>query len=198
MIFFGLLIIAVGAGLYFTNQEPTSAGTMTTVKKLFNLPDVNPDVQGGSFKRDYDLEFQSVSDETGVPFALLKAHAIRESSLNEKAFRDENPSKRTDRIGWASRGLMQILWWPNSNRWGKYGFPDATLGPMGENMFNPYINIKIAAHLIRDNLNACGGNVRDAINMYNTGKKEAQYQAPHDYVNKVLSSYETLIKRKVT
>lgn len=189
---FGL--IAIIAAIFYSNEESEGFKPM---KKLFNLPDIDPSLQGGTFSREFDLEFKAVSDETGVPFALLKAHAIRESSLNPKAFRDENPTKRVDRIGWASRGLMQILWWPKSERWAKYGYPDALLGPDGSFMFEPYINVKIAGQLIRDNLNFCGGNLRDAINMYNTGKKEAHFKAPHDYVNKVISSYETLIKRKV-
>lgn len=195
MIILGLSIIGIGVLLFNQNTDFESVGG--TMPKIFDLPDIEPSEQGGTFKRDFDLEFQAVSDETGVPFALLKAHAIRESSLDSQAFRDENPTKRTDRIGWASRGLMQILWWPGSNRFGKYGFPDGTLGKDGEKMFNPYVNIKIAGQLIRDNLNSVGGNLRDAVNMYNTGKKESQYKAPHDYVNKVISSYETLIKRKV-
>lgn len=157
------------------------------------LKDVSPENQGGTYKKDYDQAFLAASKKRGVPFALLKAHAIAESSLNPKAFRDENPSGRTDRKGWASRGLMQILWWPGSERWKKYGHPDSDLGSDGDMMFDPYLNTDIAAALIKDNLKAVDGSLRDAINMYNTGKTEAQYRAPENYVDKVLGYYNKLI-----
>lgn len=166
---------------------------MVDMKRLFNLKDVDPDDQGGTWKKDYDFVFEASADHTGVPFALLKAHSIMESSLNPKAFLDENPQKNPKRIGWASRGLMQLLYWPNSTRFEKYGFKSTT----GDELFESVINVEIAAKLIADNLRACGGNIRDAINMYNTGKKESALKAPHNYVDRVLSNYETLIKGKV-
>lgn len=196
MIYLVLAAIAgVAVFLMPRNSESVSfEGDSSVNDRLFNLPDVLPENQGGSYKRDFDVYFESAANEFGVPFALMKAHAIKESSLNPKAFRDENPSKRTDRIGWASRGLMQLLFWPKSTRFEKYGFP-ASSDP--DDLYTPYTNIRIAAQLIRDNLNACGGNLRDAINMYNTGKKEAQYAAPGQYVDKVVGYYETMIKQKV-
>lgn len=203
------VILAVGSvlGLFYLVPKKTDeeSGGITFVKqdKLYGLKDISPDDQGGSFKKDHDIYFEAASDEFGVPFALLKAHAIVESSLNASAFRDENPSKRDDRIGWASRGLMQILWSPlepkkgdngvNRDRWVKYGYPAESLGIDGIRQFEPNVNIRIAAQLIKDNLKAAGGNLRDAINMYNTGKKEAVYAAPHDYVNKVLKNYNKMI-----
>lgn len=191
------LIFAGIAGLVFLFTQKASNGEETTVsERLYKLPDIEPENQGGSYKKDYDIYFETAADSNGVPFALLKAHAIAESSLNPNAFRDENPTKRADRQGWGSRGLMQILWWPNSERWKKYGYPDKDLGVDGIRMFEPYINIDIAAHLIADNLRACQGSVRDAINMYNTGKKEAQFQAPHNYVDKVLGYYKTISKQE--
>lgn len=174
-----------------------SQGESNVGRRLYNLPDVEPENQGGSFNRDYDFYFETSADDSGVPFALLKAHAIMESSLNPAAFRDENPKNRADRQGWASRGLMQILWWPGSERWKKYGFGDATLGVSGVRMFEPQVNLAIASKLIRDNLNACNGNLRDAINMYNSGKKESEYVAPYEYVDRVLKNYSTLIGRSV-
>lgn len=165
-------------------------GNTLSEKRLYDLADIDPAEQGGSWKRDFDLYMQAAADETGVPFALIKGHAIMESSLNPRAFRDENPSNREDRQGWASRGLMQLLFWPGSTRFAKYGFP-ASSDP--ENLFDPNTNVRIGAKLIADNLKACNGNLRDAINMYNTGKKESQYQAPYDYVNRVLKNYQTLI-----
>ena len=194
-----ILEIALGLGAFYILTK--KGGTLT---KLYDLPDIEPENQGGVFKRDFDTIFETVSGETGVPFALLKAHAIAESSLNPNAFLDESGG-RTDRIGWASRGLMQILWAPgmnhaeiNADRWKKYGYPGTTLGASGERQFEPYINVKIAGLLIRDNLHACKGNIRDAVNMYNTGRKESQYKAPNNYVGKVLGYYATLIKGSVS
>lgn len=172
-------------------------GPIMTKQRLFNLPDIDPSEQGGSYKQDYDVFFESVADATDVPFALLKAHALMESSLKPDAFRNENPSNRADRQGWASRGLMQILWWPGSNRWKKYGYPDSVLMNDGSGMFDPHTNIDIAAHLIAENINKCEGNIRDAINMYNTGKKESVYKAPYSYVDRVMAFYSKLIKKDV-
>lgn len=186
--------IAGIAALFLVSQNAKGGNVPPEQKRLFGLPDVTPAEQGGTMKRDYDLFFAAAADEFGPPFTLLKAHAMMESSLNPRAFRDENPSKRTDRLGWASRGLMQTLFWPGSTRFEKYGF-DSDRSP--DDLFDPQTNIEVAAQLVRDNLNACGGNIRDAINMYNTGKKEAQYAAPNNYVDRVLTFYETLIKKEV-
>lgn len=185
-LFAGVAVILFGA----------SGMGISTSGKLFGLKDVLPKDQKGTFKRDYDLIFSEASDKTGVPFALLKAHSIQESSIKADAFLDES-GNRADRKGWASRGLMQILWWPGSERWKKYGYADKDLGTGGVLMFDPKINVDIAAQLIRDNLKACKGNLRDAVNMYNTGKKEADFAAPGDYVNKVIKYYETILGEKV-
>ena len=193
-------LLIAGAGflaLLFSNQaSAVSLGESKVKKRLFNLPDIEPENQGGSWSTDYDLFFEQTANDSGIPFALLKAHAIMESSLKPRAFRDENPSKRADRTGWASRGLMQILWWPGSERFKKYGYEDADL-ENGEAMFDPHVNIDIASQIIRANLETCDGNLRDAINMYNTGKKESQFKAPYDYVDRVMNNYKTLIKKEV-
>lgn len=215
------MILLIGAaaiaGLYFmTQKKPVtsendivdeSSTSTPEVKKekvlLYDLQDVDPDDQGGSYKRDYDIYFESARDEFGVPFALLKAHAIAESSLNPNAFLDENPTKRPDRIGWGSRGLMQILWSPleakkgdngiNRDRWVKYGYPADALGIDGIRQFEPNVNVRIAAQLMRDNLNSAKGNIRDTINMYNTGKKESVFPAPNGYTDKVYGYYKKLL-----
>ena len=192
MIIAAALLISISVFFLGTKGE---GGFSLTGKRLYDLPDTDASDQGGKYKTDFDLFFMAAADEFGVPFALLKAEALKESSLNPRAFRDENPSQRTDRAGWASRGLMQLLFWPKSTRFEKYGF-SSSRSP--DDLYDPYTNIRIAAQLIRDNLNACGGNLRDAINMYNTGKKESQYAAPGGYVNKVISYYEEIIQRKVS
>lgn len=190
-----ILVPILAAGFFLIPRGSDAERIGGSMKRLYDLPDIEPENQGGNYKKDFDPYFESCANEFGVPFALLKAHAIKESSLNPKAYRDENPSKRTDRIGWASRGLMQLLFWPGSDRFAKYGFPKDS-DP--DELYEPYENIRIAAQLIRDNLKACGGDLRDAINMYNTGKKEAQYQAPLQYVDKTIGYYETMIKQKIS
>lgn len=185
-----LAAILLGVGIFFMSRNASNAG------RLYGLLDVLPEEQGGSYKRDFDVIFEKYADKYGVPFALLKAHAIKESSLNPRAFRDENPTKRVDRQGWASRGLMQLLAWPGTTRWVQFGYPVANESDL-EKMYDPEINIDLAAQLIRSNLKACGGNLRDAINMYNAGVKESVRQAPGEYVNKVVSYYEKMIKRSV-
>jgi len=182
-------LIILGLGVLLLGASQIS-------KNSNGLPDIDPDEQGGNFKRDFDRSFLRAAKMTGVPFAFIKAHAIAESSLNPKAKVDES-NGRSDRKGWASRGLMQILWWPNSNRFAKYGHPDSELGDDGGAMFDPDLNTEIAAKLIKDNLDSVDGSVRDAINMYNTGRTEAQFKAPNGYVDKVLGYYSKLIKREV-
>lgn len=163
----------------------------------FNLVDVVPADQGGDYSTIYDYYFSKYAKKYAVPFAMIKAHAIVESSLNANAFRDESDTG-SNREGWASRGLMQILWWPKSERFKKYGHPDSTLGASGELMFDPDTNVDIGACLIRDNLRACNGNVRDAMNMYNAGVKESVRKAPNGYVDKVFGIYDQLTNGKAS
>lgn len=185
-LFIGGIII-----LFFVQKSTAKDDSMT---RIYSLEDIDPIDQGGGFKKDYDPQFETAADEQSIPFALIKAHAIAESSLNPRAFRDENPTKRIDREGWASRGLCQLLYWPGSDRFAQYGYPSSKLGN-GDSLFDPGINIDIAAQLIKSNLVTCNGNLRDAINMYNTGKKESQYKAPLGYVDKVLGYYNKIIKK---
>lgn len=154
-------------------------------KNVMGLPDIDPEVQGGSFSVKYDEVLDQISHEKGVPFALLKAHAIRESSLNSAAFRQEPNGK-------ASYGLMQILWWKNSNRFVNFGYSDDTIGNES-NLYDPYLNVSIAASLILENWDRFNENLRDTINAYNTGVSEAKRVAPYNYVDDVIKYYKTLI-----
>lgn len=193
------LIPVAGVLIYFMFAAKGDSDVNT---RLYGLKDVEPENQSGGYKSDYDLIFKAVADEFGVPFALLKAHAIQESSLISSAYRDESAG-RADRPGWASRGLMQLLWSPydpktgdkgiNNQRWKKYGYDAASLGIDGIRQFEPLVNIRIAAQLIRDNLKAAGGNVRDAINMYNSGVKESVNPAPGNYTGKVYGYYTKIL-----
>ena len=178
------VLVLAGIGIYAYAKGGGVNG------RLYGLKDCKPEEQGGNYKRDFDSSYERAANKTGVPFALLKAHAIRESSQKPQAFVNESAG-RADRAGWASRGLMQILWWPGSDRFAKYGYPDSSLGD-GSIMFQPDINCEIAAKLIADNLKACDGNLRDTINMYNTGVKESKRVAPFNYVDDVLEYYEEI------
>jgi soluble lytic murein transglycosylase-like protein len=153
------------------------------------LLDVEPGDQGGVWKDTYDYAFEQARDSIGVPFALLKAHAIRESALKPGAYRQEPSGK-------ASYGLMQVLWWKNSNRFALFGYPDDSIGD-GSLLYDPVANCLIAASIIKDNWQRLG-NLRDTINAYNTGVKESVRVAPGNYVNDVLKNYSTLIGKKVT
>lgn len=187
MIFLGVALIAI---LLMAQKTSGSEYIMSEPKqRLYDLKDVLPENQGGNYKTDFDLYFEKSADQYGVPFALLKAHAIAESSLNPKAFMDESKTG-SNRQGWASRGLMQLLFWPKSTRFEKYGFSSTR---SVDDFFDPETNIDVAAQLIRDNLRSCKGNIRDAINMYNTGAKESVRIAPNGYVDKVLGYYNKLI-----
>lgn len=156
---------------------------------LSDLPDVLPQNQGGNYKRDYDQYFYEYSEMKGVPFALMKAHAIQESSINHRAFRQEPNGK-------ASYGLMQVLWWKNSNRFKQWGYSDDMIGD-GSLLYDPEVNIDIASEIILDNFRV-HKNLRDAVNSYNTGRNEATRPAPHDYVNKVLKYYSNIVGRQIT
>jgi len=170
------------------NTEGGGDGPRPFYSSIGMLPDVRPENQGGNFKRDYDDVFYEVGSDYGVPFALLKAHAIKESSLNRSAFRQEPNGK-------ASYGLMQVLWWPNSNRFKNWGYPDDLIRD-GSLLYDPEVNVSIACEIILDNYSRLK-NLRDAINAYNTGVKESVRIAPYNYVDKVLGYYSTIIGRTV-
>lgn len=169
------------------------------MNRLYGLKDVSLSDQGGGYKKEFDIYFMSAADEFGVPFALLKAHAIKESSINKNAFLDENPKKDPKKQDWGSRGLMQLLWANVKTSWLYNRFlhlgygGDLIASTNGNILFDPQVNTRLAADLICSNLKACGGNLRDAINMYNTGKKEADIKAPFGYVDKVIEYYTKIL-----
>lgn len=178
----GLMMIPSG-----TSSKSSIDGKSVDVT---NLPDIDPSNQGGSWSQDCDSAYSAGHAACPqVPWALLKAHAIRESNQVASAYRLEPSGK-------ASYGLLQVLWWQGSDRFSKYGFPDSSLSTSGGNdasqLYDPTINAIISAHIMQDNLQNFG-NLRDAINAYNTGTSEAKHVAPGNYVNDVLNNYEKLI-----
>lgn len=176
-----LFLVIAGAGAFFLTGSSVASGT--PVYDVTSLKDVDPDSQGGSYKTTYDWAFTAARDAVGIPFALLKAHAIRESSLDPSAFRQEPSGK-------ASYGLMQILWWKNSNRFQQYGYGDDQIGD-GSLLYQADVNTLIAAKIIKDNLDRFK-NLRDAVNAYNTGVAESTRVAPGNYVDDVLNYYNEL------
>lgn len=179
---FSLIALVGIGGLLLTSKK---AQTLT----LGNLPDIDPTLQGGKYSRVYDDVYMWASKKHGVPFCLIKAHAYRESLQSANAYRQEPNGK-------ASYGLMQILWWKNSNRFKDWGYPDDMIGD-GSPLYDPYYNVDIACYIIVDNFRV-HGNLRDAVNSYNTGRNEATRPAPGNYVDDVLKVYETLLGGKLT
>lgn len=191
--FFVEFVIAAIAGAFIfgaKNNADVTAGTGTMPQPGSNqwgLPDIDPSLQKGGFSGVYDQAFQAASAQTGVPFALIKAHSIRESSLNPNAYHFDNNT-----VG-ASYGLMQVEWVYGSNRFSKYGVDDSEIGADGSGLYDETLNAFLGASIIRDNLNWLKGNLRDEINAYNTGHAESGGAAPANYVNDVLSYYSKIV-----
>ena len=107
MIPFVAAAVGVAAYLLF---KPSSAKAsdgiveLTPMKedktRLWGLKDIEPGEQSGGYKTDYDIYFEAAADEFDVPFSLLKAHAIQESSLKEKAFRKAKKRKSKNETVW--------------------------------------------------------------------------------------------------
>lgn len=173
----------------FTRSMSTAPpGAKIVVDNTFTgslgLVDVTPDDQQGQWKLDYDKSLYRASESTDVPFAVLKAHAIRESALKAAAYRLEPTGK-------ASYGLMQILWWKNSGRFTKWGYSDDDIGD-GSLLYDANVNCFLGAKIWRDNWDRMQ-NLRDTINAYNTGVVESKRVAPGNYVNDVLKYYSEIV-----
>lgn len=184
----GMFVLQAKAG----DSSPSISGGVPFQNDL-GLWDISPLEQHGSYSTSYDSYFQIASEETGIPFALIKAHSYRESKFNPNAYRSE--PARSGRPPSASYGLMQILWWKSSQRFQKYGWNDDTIGD-GSLLYQPDVNTKIGASIMLDNWNNFK-NLRDTVNAYNTGTSEVTRQAPNNYVDDVLKVYSDLIGRSV-
>lgn len=187
-----LILPFIGAAFLLMNKAEAQESMGEKTNLVLGLSDIDPSIQGGSYSKEFDAPLKAGADKANIPFALLKAHAIRESSLKSGAHNDENAAGD-------SYGLCQLYWGTGSSlkdRFSKYGYSSDVL-QNGSRLYDPYINCEIAAKLIADNLRSTG-NLRDAVNMYNTGKTEAKFKAPHNYVDDVLKYYSTIIKRSVS
>lgn len=185
-----------------SSSTVNGAGGIVTRQNSWGLPDIDSANQGGAFDTSYDESFEKAAGATGVPFALIKAHAIRESSLNPNATHSDGGTQ-------GSQGLLQVEWDSDSgssfyDRLSKYGSQYS-----GENIENgtcslsdPDTSAFLGASIMADNLNwLCKGGIqglRDAINAYNTGTTEANHEAPANYVAGVLNNYAAIIGQVVT
>lgn len=183
------LSLIAAAGLILTKKPDASRAPMSDgIRPLSSLPDCKPENQSGSYSRTFDEVYYFFSQRFGIPFCLIKAHAIRESLQDQRAYRQEPNGK-------ASYGLMQILWWKNSNRFKSWGYSDDAIGD-GSLLYDAWVNVEIACQIIKDNFRV-HGNLRDAVNSYNTGRNEATRPAPGNYVNDVLKTYEKILGRPI-
>ncbi len=133
--------------------SPVSGSVDNSFTNALGLVDILPSEQGGSWDEQYDSFFESAAMATGIPFALIKAHGIRESALNPSALRNEPATN--SRPPSASYGLMQVLWWQNSNRFASYGYTDDTIGD-GSLLYGPGPNTIIGANIMLGNWKSYG------------------------------------------
>lgn len=159
---------------------------------LAALPDCAPEDQGGSYSRAYDDAFMLASQKTGIPFAWIKAQSLRENGKQNASAHTLEPGSGG---GTYSFGLMQIHWVPGKNRFAFTGFPDDNLGD-GSQLYDPYTNAYIGARFLKDGWDRFG-NLRDAINQYNTGVAESKRVAPGNYVNDVIRYYSALTRTNI-
>jgi transglycosylase-like protein with SLT domain len=215
-----LILIALAAGGIFAMKAmgggaSDGSGTSTvnfavdtnsqvTRSNPWNLPDIDSANQAGGFDTTYDQSYEKASGSTGVPFALIKAHAIRESSQNPTATHADTATN-------SSYGLLQVEWSTDTssslyNRLQKYGviqFSGSALSPTV--LEDPDTSAFLGASIIADNLNwlTPGGKnglqgLRDTINAYNTGTTEAKIEAPANYVNDVMNYYQQILGEQIS
>jgi soluble lytic murein transglycosylase-like protein len=108
----------------------------------------------------YDALIRSAASAYGLDPALIKAHMSVESNFNPHATNLEGSGANP------SSGLMQI----RLSTARALGYP----GEQGNSqllsgLYNPALNVPLAAKLIRENLDRAGGDVERAISAYNGG-----------------------------
>lgn len=112
----------------------------------------------------YDGLFRAQGAAYGVDPLALKAIALQESSLNPRAVNNATP-------GDPSYGLMQISCMPDgqggclANEFNLPDWPPSSAAAL----FDPGTSIHYAAEIMAANLGATGGNMAQAVAMYNSG-----------------------------
>jgi Predicted soluble lytic transglycosylase fused to an ABC-type amino acid-binding protein len=134
--------------------------------------------------QNYDSIFQRYGAQFDIDWRLLKAVAMRESGLDELALNEEGAVG-----GRASRGLMQVLCPHSLNVQGWSGQE-----PVGgcESLFDPDVNVKIGAQILRWNLDTYG--FPRGVAIYNNWSQRTQpVNGPftnQNYVNAILGYYK--------
>ena len=144
---------------------------------------------GGAIKRVVGWRglIRQIAVEEGVDPVLIAAHMAAESGGDPAAVRSE-PALRDRSIG-----LMQVLC-QTARRF--------VTAIRCDDLFDPELNIRAGARVIRDNLQRYGGNIPNAVAAYNAGvaRKDAQGyfvnsrgdRAVQTYVNRVLAFRQQL------
>lgn len=117
--------------------------------------------------RSFDDLFLAYGEQYKVNPVLLKAIALRESTLNPQAKNEEDPRD-------PSYGLMQISCMPDGQGGCKArefridGWPP----PNGKaDLYEPAVSIRYAAEIMAANLAETRGNIWEAVAMYNSGTR---------------------------
>ncbi|MHB1430324.1 MAG: lytic transglycosylase domain-containing protein [Rhodocyclaceae bacterium] len=159
--------VLVAVGLVFVLEQKAGAAMLTTTGTGTSggqLGQQNGSLQAYSNFRTFDPLFIAAGQKYGVDPLLLKAIALHESSLNPAAANTSNPSD-------PSYGLMQMSCMPDGNggclasEFNLRGWPPSS----ARALFNPATSIDFGAQLLAQNLRATGGNVWEAVAMYNSG-----------------------------
>jgi len=144
-----------------------------TVEKIWSL-------------HNYDEIYKRNANIAGIPWEALKAIAQIESSENHLAI-NENEGR-----GRISVGLMQILYPHTLNALNRIYH----LNFSKNDLFNPEINVELAAYLINDIRGQGYTNLSDTIASYNAG-------APHvidgkyvnqEYVDRFFRHYDKIVE----
>lgn len=101
----------------------------------------------------FNHEILKVSQETGVPYSVIKGFIALESGFNDKSYRYES------HLNDSSYGLMQILY-KTATGLGYKGSP--------EGLYDPYTNIKYGSLFLKNLFNKYK-NIYDVIASYNMG-----------------------------
>ena len=113
----------------------------------------------------YDALIRSAASAYGLDPALIKAHMSIESNFNPHATNLEGSGVNP------SSGLMQI----RLSTARALGFPGAQGNSQTlTGLYDPAVNVPLAAKLIRENLDRTGGDLDRAISAYNGGYNAAK------------------------
>lgn len=131
----------------------------------------------------YETEFRKAGERFGIDWRLLAAHAKVESSFRPHV---TNPKDKE------SIGLMQILCVPD----GKGGCSNSLNLPewegiTREKLFNPYLNVRIGAAILAENIERKGWPRGSAMyNNYSARFSNENGPFPNqDYVDKIVKTF---------